>query len=511
MFLIHDLLMLGYMILILESIKSCSAIYMEENSSENVGINIDEAINATSGTRKYQKIMVGILLLGAFSISPIVMCSDFYLPEFATPDEKIKSGKSKTATDDLGPNEGSIATKVLFRYFYFGGLIIGFLVLPWLADKYGRKKVIQNYFVISAMALTAAAFSFTALSLCIAGFFIGVHYIVADSLSLILCLETLDLKNRNLYLGLYQTAWPFASALFTVLYWFDVYWRYAILVSAIILLIEIYLLAYIEESPRFLLTNAVDVQACYKALDRISLINGEGNFTYNLVSDNTRKYMSLSIGDIFYSKRNVFKIIICGSMWFSIVFGYYSTLFLQINIKINLFTESDSDSTTEKYAQSVGNDILNVISVIIYMMFINLFGRKKVAFYSLCFDGAAFISIALLLSNGDANAMFLVFTLARFAIGGQFALLYVYTAEQFPTYIRCTCLGICGALGRIAGLVASSLPSNDTENDSTVGTTLIIIGALALVTSPFVLLLEETHHKELAEMIENDKREPLLE
>ena len=144
-------------------------------------------------------------------------------------------------------------------------------------------------------------------------------------------------------------------------------------------------------------------------------------------------------------------------------------------------------------------------------MFINLFGRKKVAFYSLCFDGAAFISIALLLSNGDANAMFLVFTLARFAIGGQFALLYVYTAEQFPTYIRCTCLGICGALGRIAGLVASSLPSNDTENDSTVGTTLIIIGALALVTSPFVLLLEETHHKELAEMIENDKREPLLE
>ena len=44
-------------------------------------VNIDEAINITTGTRKYQKIMVLILLLGPFSVSPIIMCSEFFLPQ----------------------------------------------------------------------------------------------------------------------------------------------------------------------------------------------------------------------------------------------------------------------------------------------------------------------------------------------------------------------------------------------------------------------------------------------
>ena len=54
---------------------------MEESKVNSEKVNIDEAINITSGTRKYQKTMVLILLLGPFSVSPILMCSQFYLPQ----------------------------------------------------------------------------------------------------------------------------------------------------------------------------------------------------------------------------------------------------------------------------------------------------------------------------------------------------------------------------------------------------------------------------------------------
>ena len=40
---------------------------------------------------------------------------------------------------------------------------------------------------------------------------------------------------------------------------------------------------------------------------------------------------------------------------------------------------------------------------------------------------------------------------------------------------------------------------------------LIITGALSIFIAPFLVYLEETHHKELDEMIENDMRYPLLD
>ena len=88
-------------------------------------------------------------------------------------------------------------------------------------------------------------------------------------------------------------------------------------------------------------------------------------------------------------------------------------------------------------------------------------------------------------------------------------MLYIYTAEQFPTYIRCTCFGLVNAVGRIGPVLSVNLSLDG--NNLALTIILLITGALSIIISPFLAYLEETHNKELDEMIENNMRDPLLD
>ena len=259
---------------------------------------------------------------------------------------------------------------------------------PWLADMYGRKKVIEKFLLVGTVFIIITALSFNILMMCIAGFFIGSTYVAINIIAFVLCMESLDFKYRNYYLGLYQIAWPLGAAFSTALYWSGLYWRYTILISAGILLLELYLLAYVAESPRFLLTNIFDVKGCQKVMNRISLINGEGNFLYILNTENTQNSL-LSLRKALNSKWVIFRIAMCSAMWFTTNFGRYSMLFFKSDKPILELLESDTNLSP--YILSIVNNIINIISVcIIYVPLINYFGRKKIAFISLLIEGYYF-------------------------------------------------------------------------------------------------------------------------
>ena len=170
------------------------------------------------------------------------------------------------------------------------------------------------------------------------------------------------------------------------------------------------------------------------------------------------------------------------------------------------------DDKSDILIRSLVNQILDAVSAsIIYVPLINHFGKKKVAFGNLLLDGILFLLLALLLHLLVNNniATIILFYIARFIIFGQLTLLHIYTAEQFPTYIRCSCFGIVNAIGRIRSILCVNLYFD--VNNLPLTIILLITGASSIIISPFIVYLEETHHKELDEMIENDNRELLLE
>ncbi len=75
--------------------------------------------------------------------------------------------------------------------------------------------------------------------------------------------------------------------------------------------------------------------------------------------------------------------------------------------------------------------------------------------------------------------------LGKFGAAAAFAILYLYTAELYPTVVRNTAVGSCSMVARVGGVVAPLL-----AGISPVSIPLIIMGGSALVgkITPTLLL-----------------------
>ena len=78
-------------------------------------------------------------------------------------------------------------------------------------------------------------------------------------------------------------------------------------------------------------------------------------------------------------------------------------------------------------------------------------------------------------------------------------LVYICTAEMYPTYIRCTGMGFCNAIGKFSFFLVipfGKFGNVDNDFDSS-----FKVGVVLLISAAFSILLEETLEKEMDEVI----------
>ena len=96
----------------------------------------------------------------------------------------------------------------------------------------------------------------------------------------------------------------------------------------------------------------------------------------------------------------------------------------------------------------------------------------------------------------DSTGAITGLTLAgKFGASSAFAIIYLYTAELYPTVIRNTALGVASMLARIGGILAPLLAS------LSLPTPLIIMGGSALLAGIMAVFLPETLGASLPETI----------
>ena len=465
---------------------------MENQNITKDPINIDEAINITTGTLKYQKILVLVLGLGFSSLNLIAVDQVFYLPR------ERNSKDENDATYEIGGTFGGIlgldylgSSRISFL---FGVLVGSIFIVSYLADRYGRKVIIEKFGILGIISMIFTALSTNMLMMYISAFVNGLAFVGLCLTGIVLCVESIDFKHRELYVGIFMVIPQVWIIITIILLRSVIYWRYVILISSVPLLLELYLLTYVQESPRFLLSNAFDIEGCTKALNKISLMNGEGNFTYSLISENTKR-SPFSIREIFYSRMLVVRLVTCGVMWFNLLFIYYSMIFLMIGFG-------------ELYLRAIISSIALILSSLASVPLINTYGRKKLTVIGLASTGILFVIMTVVkVFNEGSNVVIILSLVLRLLIGGMLNLLSLYTAEQFPTYLRCTCFGISNGIGRIGAISAAVITSLPAGNALTICS---IIAGIMILASPSVIYLEETHHKELDEMAENPSEQLLL-
>ena len=474
---------------------------MQETKSQEF-IFIEEALNATTGSRKYQKRMLLILMLGSMAISPLSMCNQFFLPylpsnsELSAPEPDL-SNISETphpAPNDLHPPEH------IFASFYSAGMFFSCFIFPLVIDRNGRKAMVKYSCIICAGIYSMIALSEVWYMSWTFGFIAGALDTGIYISSFILCAELIDFKKRNLYLGLYTLAWPVSAVIFTGIYMTGISWKYVISISVWLILLELCLLRYVVESPRFLLTNAVNVEAATKAMNQISLTNGQGEFSYRLRSESEKKKGFWAVREIFGTKLIKIQLGACCVVWFSTVVAYFGILFIMpIEDVIDILGVE----------AGYGYIVLNLVEILATLAFIALIdrcGRKKTSVIVFLLLSSIFFLISFLRDSQEQETfdeklnIFILLMIAKGVVSGEFYLIYLHTAEIFPTRMRGTAFGICNIIGRC---------SNMHYLNFLMMSSFWVLGIVMFVTAGLAVTLEETLDKEFEE-IADEKQVSLL-
>ena len=467
---------------------------MEEPLFFSEPIYVEDAINITSGTRRYQKLVICILSLGTLSVSSIFMNIQYFLPlkektcTQGPGPSYCSNSYQKTASYDLNISEDQEITK-LATFCLFSGAMLGSLIIPWLSDRWGRLKIIKKCCFGAAVSFVIFILSINQIMLLGSMFLIGLLSSGFFTMSFVLCSEILDFKHRNLYLGLFYASWNVFSLCFTLIFVLEIIsWRCIFLISTISILIELILLRYLLESPRFLLTNLADAQGAIAVFEKISVINDSVYFPYALIPENIEVKPRVSVSDLCNSKLISIKLFASGVFWFIVELGYSNAVVNMPAIE------------SEGYLVSIGINIAEAISLLFTILIMEHIGRKKVLFFSCVFNGIAFVGIGILTLNSlSEEIMVIVFGIEKCILAGDFYLLYLYTAEIFPTHMRASAFGICNAVGYAAVLIVPYLENSSYQSKFT-----IVIGLLMLFSSGLSTLLR----KELDQAVETNQ--PLL-
>jgi hypothetical protein len=225
--------------------------------------------------------------------------------------------------------------------------------------------------------------------------------------------------------------------------------------------LSIPLLYFICESPKFLLTKngerdeeAYDV--IYKILpeDQKYLLSKE---TKELISFQYRTFMNTEC-----KHKNLYKEMLTGEniklsiflfvLWYIVSYVYYGLIYILPSIyeKLEFTKKKNENLNTESYDRIVSDIIISCIfeipSDILNGILPTYFDKKYIIIGS--FIGSSIFSF---LSCFMIPLIPLFSSINKGFINTAFTVLYIYTSEAYPTYMRTTSLGTCNFFSRIGG------------------------------------------------------------
>ncbi|XP_054714521.1 organic cation transporter protein-like [Uloborus diversus] len=125
-------------------------------------------------------------------------------------------------------------------------------------------------------------------------------------------------------------------------------------------------------------------------------------------------------------------------------------------------------------------------------------GRRKVLCAVMVFGGVSCIG-TIFVPKALSWISTLLAILGKSAIAASFAIIYIYSAEIYPTVLRSTGIGISSMCARFGGIIA---PFINEMRKLYSPLPMIIFGAASIISGFLALALPETHNRQLPESIE---------
>ena len=348
----------------------------------------------------------------------------------------------------------NIGEQALITSIVFIGMFIGSYICGVLSDKIGRRKV----FLASALWVSACGV-FSALSVNYAMLLIGQLLVGIGvggvPVAFSLFTEFLPAESRGQQLVAIQCFWTVGVLLVAGLAWIimpTLGWRWLLFVTAIPNALLVTQACLVPESPRYLGLKG-DSEGAMTELQKCADYNGTSLPPGKLRVSAVKSEEDITVMDLFKHDQAQLTLVIW-ALWFLVTLLYYGVILLTSEI---FASEDDPVSGCRKLKADDYKDVFitstaEILSLVAAVTMVDMLGRKMslVCAYSGMALGFGLLVLVSDSRTGQASMLFI----ARGCANWAFTVVYIGTAEMYPTVYRTTGLGSASAMARIGGFAA---------------------------------------------------------
>ena len=152
------------------------------------------------------------------------------------------------------------------------------------------------------------------------------------------------------------------------------------------------------------------------------------------------------------------------------------------------------------------NALVELAAYIACLTFLDKAGRRPLQAGSMILAGAACIATMFpVIAEADENITLVLSLIGKFGASAAFAIIFVYSAELFPTVMRNSGIGLSSFSARIGGVCAPYIADvgDVASGDLGIALPLIIFGGCSLLAGFLALLLPETLNRKLPDTVED--------
>ncbi|XP_052809345.1 organic cation transporter protein-like [Mya arenaria] len=407
-----------------------------------------------------------------------------------------KSVFTSTLAADLDMVCGRAIMKSNAQMIFFFGLLAGSFLTGLASDRFGRKLTMMLSTTVYVLAATVIAWTPGYVVYVLLTFAVGFCAVGNFMPAFVIGMEFVGPPYRKVAGIVSGFHWVAGNVILAGLGYLIRDWKTLQLACALPgVLFQLWWKFY-PESPRWLYTRGrlSECESIIRSAAKWNKRELPAGF-FGKVFQETPTMTSERIWHLFTNRTLCIRTLTVFFCWFAVCLSYYG---LALN---------SGDIGGDMFLNFFLQALMDLPATAITLVLLDRTGRKPLQVASFFIGGTGCLATMFTIVYGKEayqTATTVLAMLGKVGASMGFSMVYVYSAELFPTVVRNAGMGSCSAVARVGGMLAPLIADLDRLVGGSFGQALpqLVFGSLTLVAGFLTLFLPETCNRRLPETIE---------